>query len=201
MNKHRIYALLDLATKLMVINFLWFLSVLSGFIVFTIFPATEALFICVERQLRSSLAYSEITKYFFKNMFENFAKFSVIGLVFTFFFLILSSNFIFIYNYRNVLIVKMLLQPIMIFIGILGVILFMNIFMVNVYEKTGFKGLMKTSVKNGLRYPFNGIARGLILGAVIFVLIMLPGLLPIISMNVVAVASVWIFPKPNNLEV
>ncbi len=200
MNKHRIYALLDLATKLMVINFLWFLSVLSGFIAFTIFPATAALFICVERQLRSSLAYSEITKYFFKNMFENFAKFSVIGLVFTFFFLILSSNFIFIYNYRNVLIVKMLLQPIMIFIGILGVILFMNIFMVNVYEKTGFKGLMKTSVKNGLRYPFNGIARGLILGAVIFLLIMLPGLLPIISMNVVAVASVWIFPKLNNLE-
>ena len=181
----------------MIINFLWFLSILSGFVVLTIFPATAALFICVQKQLERSLPYSEITKVFFKTMFSNFMKFTVIGLVSTLFFLILSSNFLFILNFNKVALIKMLLQPIMIFIGILGLIIFVNIFIVNVYHNYGVKELLMESFKSGLRIPFNGMARSLVLVVVAFIVFMFPGLLPVISMNVVAVLSVWLFPKPH----
>ena len=196
MNKGKIYGLMDLATKLMVINFLWFLTLLTGMVVLTIFPATAALFITVKKQMEDSLAYKEITKIFLEAMFKNFAKFSLFGIILVLYFLTLSSNFIFIFNFIHIPIVNYVLQPIMIFLALIGLIVGVNAFMINGYETLNLKQLLIRSIKLGLLLPFNGLMRALILGIVAIVVFIVPGLLPIISMNVVAVLCLWIFPKP-----
>lgn len=197
MSKSKVYGLMDLGTKLMVINFIWFLTLITGMVVITLFPATAALFITIRKLLEDSLSYSEITKVFMNAFFKNFLKFSVVGLILVFFFLILSSNFIFIINYRHIAFVKVVLQPIMIFIALCGFIVLVNTFIINVYETISVKELIVTSVKNGLKIPFNGLIRFLLFGLVAFVVFMFPGLLPVISMNVFAVLSIWIYPKPS----
>lgn len=195
MTKSKIYGLMDLATKLMVINFIWFLTIIGGFVALTVFPATAALFITVNKQLKKSLAYSEITKVFFIAFKENFIKFSIIGVIVTLFYLILASNFIFIFNYNSIFIVRTLLQPIMIFIGLCGLIFTVNIFLINVEGKQSVKEVFVSSFNRSLEKPFNGLVRCLIVLLVSFIVFMFPGLLPVISMNIVAVLSIWLYPK------
>lgn len=197
MSKQRIYSLMDLITKLMVINFLWFLTLLMGMFVFTIFPATAALFITVKKQLEHSLAYSEITKLFFSYFKKNFLKFSILGIFLTLFFLITLSNFIFIFNFRDISMVRYVLRPAMIFIALIGIIVLSNIFIINAYEDLSAKELFRKSIQMGLKTPYNGLWRSLIFTAIALVVFLIPGLLPLISMNALAVISVWIYPKPT----
>lgn len=196
MSKNKIYGLMDLITKLMVINFIWFLTLIGGMVAFTVFPATAALFITVRKLLEDSISYSEITKYYLNAFGKNFFKFTIIGVVSVIFTLILISNFLFIFNYNNLLIIKMVLQPIMIFIGLCGSIVFVNLFIINTYEELKVDKLFKTSLYNLIRIPFNGLIRFILFIAICIVLVMFPGLLPVISVNVLAVLSIWIYPKP-----
>lgn len=197
MKKSKIYGLMDLFSKLMVINFIWFLTLISGMVVFTVFPATAALFSTIRILLENSVSYSEITRLYLSYLKRNFIKFSIIGITSVLFFLILISNYIFIFNLRDVTFIKLFLQPVMIFIGLCAGIIFINLFMINAYEDMSMKDLVLSTFYKSIGFPFNGILRLIILCMFIVIIIMFPGLLPIISINMFAVISIWVYPKPQ----
>lgn len=184
LNMSKFYLLLEWIMWLAYINLLWIVSALFGLIVFGVFPATVAMFTVIRNLLIKDATGKQIFKTFIFTYKREFLKSNAIGIIITAIGYLLYLDFLFVRNLMGfsyyVFYTGLILVGIIYFIALLYIVPIYVHFELKLFQ------YFKHAVLIGIVSPFMTILMitGLIL--LYFLLVSIPGLIPLITTSTIA---------------
>lgn len=180
------------AIKLAYINLLWILFSLIGLVIFTVFPATIAMFTVIKKIANLTEEEGEDIKVFstfWRSFREEFFKANGYGLIFIAIGSLLYIDFIFLKLYNEQL---QILFPLLFLFILVFFITLLFFFPVYVHYKLGYFQYLKQSFFIAMTSPVETILLVLSGGLIYVVGRMLPGIIPLFVGSVFAYASLVI---------
>ncbi|WP_078435046.1 YesL family protein [Metabacillus halosaccharovorans] len=184
LNITKFYLLLEWVMWLAYINLLWIGSVLIGFIVFGIFPATVAMFTVIRHLLLKDTTGKQILKTFALTYKKEFFKSNLIGLIFSLVGYLLYLDFLYIQNMTGA--TYYLFQIGLIFISIIYFISLLYIVPVYVHYDLKFNQYFRHALLIGILSPITTMLIVIGLTLLYFLLVLIPGLIPLITTSTFA---------------
>lgn len=184
LNITKFYLLLEWIMWLAYINLLWIGSVLAGLIVFGIFPATVAMFTVIRHLLLKDTTGKQILNTFALTYKREFFKSNVIGLIYTLVGYLLYLDFLYTQNMTGAS--YYVFQTGLIFISIIYFISLLYIIPVYVHYDLKLHHYFKHAFLIGILSPAITILIVIGLGLLYFLLVFIPGLIPLIMTSTIA---------------
>jgi len=202
LNTANFYHLLEWIMWLAYINLLWIGSALCGLIVFGVFPATVAMFTVIRDLLIKDVTGKQIFKTFILTYKREFFKSNGIGLIITAIGYLLYLDFLFIGNITGFS--YYVFYTGLILVGILYLTTLLYIVPLYVHFDLKFFQYFRQAVLIGIGSPFMTIL--MIIGLVLlyFLLVTIPGLIPLITTSTIALilmgGTLIVFRKLENMQ-
>ncbi|MDQ0231178.1 YesL family protein [Metabacillus malikii] len=184
LNKNSFYRLLEWVMWLAFINLLWFAGTLLGLILFGAFPATVAMFTVVRQLILEGATGKQIVKKFIVTYKNEFIKSNVIGLIMVITGYLLYLDFIYIRNFTGI--TYYIFYTGLVFASIIYIISSIYIFPVLVHYDLKLLQYFKNAIVIGIISPIFTVIIGLGLFCLYYLLTVIPGLIPLITMSTIA---------------
>jgi uncharacterized membrane protein YesL len=183
-----IYRLCHGIMNLIYLNLLWILFSVLGLIVFGLFPSTIAMFVVIRKKLRGEEDIP-IFKTFWHYYRQEFLKANLMGLVM---FMVGYLLYIDVQYFQSLSgLIPLLFYFIFLSLLIVYVITLIYSFTVFVHFDLSIFGVIKTALFISLTRPIASITLGLWGAVVYYIIVLIPGLLPLFSVSLLGLG--WMF--------
>lgn len=202
LNITNFYRLLEWIMWIAFINLLWIGGTLLGLIVFGVFPATVAMFTVIRQLIIQDTTGKQLFKTYVITYKSEFIKSNVIGIIMTAIGYLLYLDFLFIQNLTGAS--YYVFYTGLLFVAIIYLVALLYIIPVYVHFELKLLQYFKHAVLIGIASPFmtTVIVIGLML--LYFLLITIPGLIPLITASSVALilmsCTLIVFKKLENKQ-
>ncbi|MFC4557987.1 YesL family protein [Virgibacillus kekensis] len=174
--------------KLAYINLLWILFTIIGLVIFGLFPSTVAMFTIVRKWMNKEYNF-KIFPEFWKVYRTDFIKANGLGLLFLTIGYILYYDFTFLQLNNGKL---FYLIPVLLFILVSYAVTLLFFFPVFVHFDLKFFQYLKQSFLIAITSPIETILIAISIVLLYFAITFLPGIIPLFSGSVLAMAMTWI---------
>ncbi|MDQ0255882.1 putative membrane protein YesL [Evansella vedderi] len=196
-----LYSIGDFLLKILYLQLLWVIFTLLGFVILGISPATLSLFIVIRKWLREKQRQISFGKLYWQTYKEEFIKGNILGWGFGLigYFIIVNILLLkYIDNYFKIVVLVLVIAVAFIFI-----IMLIYIFPVYAHFKVPYLRYVTLTLIIAVSFPVHTV--GIIVGLFVlyYLFIYVPGLIPFVSVSLVAVFITWValnaFYKMENL--
>ncbi|MBS4207827.1 YesL family protein [Bacillus sp. FJAT-50079] len=170
------------------INILWLVFLIPGLIVFGFFPSTAAMFAVMRKWVRGEPDIP-VFKTFWASYKKEFIKSNLLGLIIVLIVYVLYIDFQFIKSSPSDF-VRFFHLPLVSVLFIFGLVL-MYLFPVFVHYDVRLFQVFKNSFFIMIMFPFVTIMMGVACFAVYFIMMKIPGLIPVFGVSIYAYAISW----------
>ncbi|MFC4025064.1 YesL family protein [Oceanobacillus longus] len=174
--------------KIAYLNILWIVFTILGFVLFGLFPATSSMFTIVHKWFHKE-HHLPIFHTFWVNYRSNFLKLNGFSFIFLIIGYILYYDFLFLQLNSGKL---QFLFPIFVLISLAYVITLLFFFPVYVQFDLKFFQYIKQSFLVAVTSPLETLQIAIAIAALYFIVTFLPGIIPLFTGSVLAVAMTWI---------